>query len=70
MPKEAHILAHQIRVPRIMTGAILWPPSEEAIKRITELRRAGEDVNFATVEGRDLSVAWQRSITVERNEEP
>ena len=56
---DARIVTEKIRVPRIVAGPIFWPPSKEAIARVASLRHAGEPVTFATVEGRDLSRAWE-----------
>jgi hypothetical protein len=52
-------ILHRILVPRIVAGVVFWPPSAEAIAKISKLRSAGETISFATVEGRDLSRAWQ-----------
>ncbi len=54
-----HVLAGTVRVPRVIAGNVFWPPSREALERIQELRRQGEEITFAEVEGRDLSKAWE-----------
>jgi restriction endonuclease len=53
------VVAHRLQVPRIVTKAVFWPPSAQAIRRIQVLREAGEPITFATVEGTDLSKAWE-----------
>lgn len=55
---EVGLVVHKLRVPRIVAGAVFWPPSREAIQRVVELRNSGCEVSFANVEGRDLSRAW------------
>ena len=54
-----NLIAHDIRVPRIVSGALFWPPSNEVVARVQELRQRGDPVTFASVEGTDLSRAWE-----------
>ena len=68
--EQSQLVVHRIRVPRIIAGAVFWPPSQDAVRKVVELRKAGVHVTFADVEGRDLSAAWahfesQRSRTGE-----
>ncbi len=48
----------RIKVPRIVDSHTYWPPSERALIRIQELRKAGSAITFAEIEGTDLSRAW------------
>jgi hypothetical protein len=54
-----HIHRGRVRVPRMASETTYWPPTQEALDRVRELREAGEDVTFARVEGTDLSQAWK-----------
>lgn len=69
--RQAQLVVHRIRVPRIIAGVVFWPPSQEAVRKVIDLRNAGIEVTFANVEGRDLSAAWayfesQRASNVHR----
>lgn len=55
----AAVVTHRVRVPRIVTTGLFWPPSQDAIAKVIALRNAGERLDFARIEGRDLSRAWQ-----------
>lgn len=47
-----------VKVPRIVTGAIYWPPSTQTVNKINELIEAGKKPTFREVEGDDLNKAW------------
>lgn len=58
---------HRIKLPRIVTAGIYWPPSKRVQKRINELMRAFEKgeiadprpFNFEEMEGRSIRTAFE-----------
>lgn len=48
----------RIRVPRIISERLYWPPSDEAIERVNKLVEAGFTPSFQQIEGFDLGKAW------------
>jgi hypothetical protein len=59
--RQSHRLVQFVRVPRLISGSVFWPPTEDALQKIAALRARGDAVTFATVEGKDLSRAWEYS---------
>jgi|GEM_PF-6550656 len=53
-----HIVRHRVRVPRIVAANLFWPPTQEAMQKVIDMRTRGERVTFDAVEGQDLSRAW------------
>jgi hypothetical protein len=48
----------RIILPRIIYQQFYWPPTPSSLQRAIDLRRGGEVPTFETVEGVDLSRAW------------
>lgn len=46
-------------LPRIIYQAFYWPPTPSALQKAVELRRQGLTVDFESVEGPDLTRAWE-----------
>ena len=64
---EAVSMHHRIKIPRIVTGGIYWPPSKRVQERINELSRASEHgeipylppFNFKEIEGLSIRTAFE-----------
>ena len=50
--------SYRVRVPRIQSTTMYWPPTKQALDRIRAMKDRGEGVSFASVEGMDISAAW------------
>lgn len=57
--KGTKLTIGRVKIPRIITGAVYWPPSERAIQKILECEWKGQEVSFKDIEGEDLGVAWE-----------
>lgn len=58
-PTPGGHLITRIRVPRLRDRVSFWPPTREALERMLALKRAGNEVTFANVEGHNLAKALQ-----------